>query len=190
MRRKKKVKMRVSFDPRVPLFFVVYVLPNEESQRFLASVRRVANEYGIKVDVKPIDSSAPTLLPALFVQGKYFFSYASNFSEQALRSFIAQARAKQEELIRKWVSAHRGRPAVVARPLYDTDGRDYPSRLMILFPGHFRLGFQRYETDEIGWEVTPYLLESLRDLGVDPMVYEDSGVGEFIIYTSVKTREE
>ncbi len=190
MRKKSKIPMRVSFDPRLPLSFTVYLDNTDKSRQFLAAVRRVANQFDIEVKVKPVSLEAPTVLPALFIQDKYFFSYRDSFSEQALRSFVIQARAKQQELMRDWVKRHQGRPVVAPRPLYDTDGRKYPNRFRLLMPTQYDLGFEQYKTDDIGWEVNQFTVEALHSLGVDVMFFADAGVGDFIIYTGMKSREE
>ena len=190
LRRKSRVPMRVSFDPRLPLSFTVYIDNTDKSRQFLAAVRRVANQFDIEVKVKPVSLEAPTVLPALFIQDKYFFSYRDSFSERALRSFVIQARAKQQELMRDWVKKHQGRPVVASRPLYDTDGRKYPNRFRLLMPTQYDLGFEQYKTDEIGWEVNQFTVEALHSLGVDVMFFADAGVGDFVIYTGMKSREE
>lgn len=188
--KRSRAKLRVSFDPRIPLSFTVYVDNTKESRLFLASVRRVANQFNIEVKVKPVSLDAPTVLPALFVQDKYFFSYRDNFSEQALRSFVVQARAKQMELMERWVRKNRGRPVVAPRPLYDTDGRKYPNRFRLLMPSQYDLGYQQYRTDDVGWEVNEFTIEGLHSLGVDVLVFPDAGVGDFVIYTGMRPREE
>ena len=191
MRKKRSnLKWRVNFDPRLPITLTLYVDNSDLSRQMIASVRRVANYLGVEVELKPVGPDAPTLVPAIFVQGKYFFSYATDYSEKALISFISQARRKQQELMREWVKQHSGHPVVAPRPLYDTDGRKYPNRFRLLMPSQYDLGFEQYQTDEIGWEVNRYTIEGLRDLGVDVMLFADAGVGEFIIYTGTKTKEE
>jgi len=189
-KKKTPLKVKVSFDPRIPLSFTAYVDNTRESRLFLAAVRRVANQFNIEVKVKPLSLDSPTVLPALFVQDKYFFSYRDGFSEKALRSFVIQARAKQKELMEEWVRRNQGRPVVAPRPLYDTDGRKYPDRFRLLMPSQYDLGYQRYTTDDIGWEVNQFTVEGLHQLGVDVLMFPDAGTGDFVIYTGVRPREE
>lgn len=186
----KKVKLRVKFDPRIPLSFTVYVDKSDASRKLLAAVNRVAHQYDIEVKVKPVGYDAPTLVPALFIQDKYFFTYAGNFSEQALHVFVLSARDMQRKLVQDWVTRNSGRPIVAPRPLYDTDAARYPGRLRLLMPSQYDLGFQQYRTDDIGYEVNQFTVEALANIGVDVLLFADAGIGDFIIYTGTKTREE
>ena len=190
MRKKEKIKLHVRFDPRIPLSFTVYVDNSEKSRQMLAAVNRVAREFDIEVKVKPVGPDAPTLLPALFVQDKYFFSYADAFSEKTLRVFILSARDQQRRLMVDWIKANSGKPVVAPRPLYDTDAARYPGRLRLLMPSQYDLGFQQYKTDDIGWEVNQFTVEALADIGVDVLLFADAGMGDFVIYTGSRAREE
>lgn len=189
---RRKRRVQIKFDPRIPLYFVAYVDNTDESKFFVSAVRRTLLPYGIDLKIKPLQPGAPTPSPALFVQGKYFFCYASSFRPSELESFIRKAQAIRENLTNEWVSHHSGRFVVATRPLYDKDSRRYAGRYHVLFPSDVRLGFMTFDADAPGEPVTPYLLEGLDQIGARYLVFPDAHSTSVIrIYTGpIRAQED
>ena len=171
---RKKQKVQVRFDPRIPLYFTAYVDSTRESKFFVTAVKRTLLPYDINLKIKPLQPGAPTPAPALFVQDKYFFCYASSFRPSELESFIRKAQAITANLTREWVSQNQGRFVVAVRPMYSRDRKRYIGRYHILFPSGVRLGFMSFDAEAPGEPVTPFLLEGLDRIGVRYLVFPAS----------------
>ena len=189
---RRKRKVQVKFDPRAPLYFTAYVDNTDESKFFVTAVKRVLLPYDIQLKIKPLQPGAPTPSPALFVQDKYFFSYASSFRSSELESFIRQALAVTQNLTNQWVSRNQGRFVVAVRPMYSRDRSRYVGRYHILFPSEVRLGYMTFESDAPGEPVTPFLLEGLDRIGVSYLVFPSAHeVSTVHIYTGqLRVRED
>jgi len=189
---RKKQKVQVKFDPRVPLYFTAYVDNSKESRFFVTAVKRTLLPYGIDLKIKPLQPGAPTPAPALFVQDKYFFCYASRFRPSELDQFVSRARAVISNLTSEWVAENEGKFVVAVRPMYSRDSRRYLGRYHILSPSDVRLGFMTFESDFPGDAVTPYLLEGLDKIGVRYMVFPSSHEASTVrIYTGdIRVQED